>query len=148
MTQLTVIEVNGIKMEVDLRNAKVIENYKVGDNVKVLVKEYSDSYRTMPGVIIGFDQFEKLPTINICYCDVSYSTAEVKFLAFNAKSENTEIVHMQQHEKVLDKTRALDYLEREIMSAKMKVDDLERKRNYFVEQYNQHLKALPVLEIE
>ena len=32
-----IIEVNGVKMEIDLRQAKVIDNYKVGDYVKVKV---------------------------------------------------------------------------------------------------------------
>lgn len=30
-----IIEVNGIKMEIDLREAKIINNYKVGDSVKL-----------------------------------------------------------------------------------------------------------------
>ncbi len=29
-----IIEVAGVKMEIDLRTAKKIENFKVGDNVK------------------------------------------------------------------------------------------------------------------
>jgi len=33
-------------MEVDLSQAKVVDQYKIGDNVKVLKKEYSDSYKS------------------------------------------------------------------------------------------------------
>ena len=42
MEEKRIIEVNGIKMEVDLRNAKRIDQFKVGDSVKVLVKSYSE----------------------------------------------------------------------------------------------------------
>ena len=35
-----IIEINGIKMEVDLRNAKRIDTFKVGDPVKVLDMTY------------------------------------------------------------------------------------------------------------
>lgn len=40
-----IVEINGIKMEVDMRHAKTIDTYKIGDRVKVLVKQYSDTYR-------------------------------------------------------------------------------------------------------
>lgn len=38
-----IIEINGVKLDVDLSQCKVVENYKVGDAVKVLVKEYSSA---------------------------------------------------------------------------------------------------------
>ena len=55
---------------------------------------------------------------------------------------------MQRHEKILDKTRSVDYLDREILTQEMKLDDLKRKKSYFIEQYNQHLTLIPVLNIE
>ena len=33
----TQIEINGVKLEVDLRNATRIDEFKVGDNVKVKI---------------------------------------------------------------------------------------------------------------
>jgi hypothetical protein len=88
---IRVIEINGIKMEIDLRTAKRIDNLKVGDRVKVLIKEYT-SYKVHPGTIIGFEPFEKLPTIIIAYMETTYSSASVKFLYYNAKTEDTEVV--------------------------------------------------------
>ena len=66
--QKRIIEVNGVKMEIDLRNAKVVENYKVGDYVKVLIKEYN-SYKSYIGNIIGFDNFEKTKEKKKQSCD-------------------------------------------------------------------------------
>ena len=141
MSEFTVIEINGIKMEVDLRHAKKIENYKIGDNIKVLIKGYGDSYTTYPGVIVGFDQFDQLPTINICYVQLEYSSAEVKFISINSKSKDIEIVHMAEHEKVIDRSRALQILDDKVNKAKAEMDDLIRKRNYFIEKYNQHFEV-------
>jgi hypothetical protein len=143
MSEKQIVEINGIKMEIDMRHAKVIENYKVGDNVKVLIKNYS-GYESFPGVIIGFDDFHKLPTINVCYIQVSYSSAEVKFVSLNSETKDIEIVHMAPHEKVLDKSRALDYLNNCIKEAEAKTDDLKRKRNYFLEKYNENLLSLDI----
>lgn len=41
MDQKRIIEVNGVKLEVDLRNARRVDEFRVGSPVKVLVKNYS-----------------------------------------------------------------------------------------------------------
>ena len=39
--QKRIIEVNGVKLEVDMRYARKIEELRVGSRVKVLIKNYS-----------------------------------------------------------------------------------------------------------
>lgn len=138
MSDKTIVEINGVKLEIDLRQARRIEDYKVGDNVKVLIKKYGDQYESHPGVLIGFDHFEKLPTIIICYCDITYSNAEIKFVYFNSQSKDVEICHMSDHEKVVDRHRAENLLNDQIIKKQNELDDLLRKKNYFQEKYNQH----------
>lgn len=46
-----IIEINGVKLEIDTREAVSIDTVKVGDPVKVLIKDYS-SYKSFPGVVI------------------------------------------------------------------------------------------------
>ena len=45
-----VVEIEGVKVEVDLRTAKKVDTYRVGDAIRVLVKSYS-GWDTHPGVI-------------------------------------------------------------------------------------------------
>ena len=40
----TMVEIDGVKMEVDLRTARRIDTFAVGDNVKVLCKDYNGQY--------------------------------------------------------------------------------------------------------
>lgn len=56
---MNIVEINGIKMAIDERTATIqkVDTFKVGDPVKVLIKEYS-SYNAKFGVIIGFDNFK------------------------------------------------------------------------------------------
>jgi ribosomal protein L19 len=136
-TEKTIIEVNGIKLEIDLRHAKRIDQFKIGDNVKVLIKEYSDSFTAYPGVIVSFDNFEKRPTIVICYLKTGYNN-EIKFCYFNSESKDIEICHMGDHERTLEKGRCVDILEKEIREIEFKLDELNRKKNYFLENYNRH----------
>ena len=139
LNEKRIIEVNGIKMEVDLRHAKVIENYKIGDNVKILIKNYS-GYDSYPGVIVAFDEFKNLPTITICYVEINYSKAEVKFASLNSKTEGIEIIHMSEHEVMIDKKQALDYLDNVIFKSQQDLLELQRKRQYFIDKFNQHFE--------
>ena len=39
-----IVEIDGVKIEVDLRKAKRVDSFQVGDNVKILEKKYNDDY--------------------------------------------------------------------------------------------------------
>jgi hypothetical protein len=136
----TVVEINGVKLEIDMRYAKRVDEFKIGDNIKVLIKDYGDSYTSYPGVIVGFDQFEKRPTIVICYFKEAYNDPSIKFCYLNSESKDIEICHMGDHEKTLDRQRVVDHLDTKLMKAEQELDDLKRRKNYFLEQYNSHFK--------
>lgn len=51
-----IIEINGIKLEVDLRSARRIDEFKVGDTVKVLDRR-NDKNEMRTGVITDFANF-------------------------------------------------------------------------------------------
>ena len=132
---IKIVEINGVKIEVDLRTAKVVENYKVGDMVKVLVKKYSDTWESYAGVIIGFDDFKNLPTIIVAYMESSYSAAEIKFSYLNSASQGLEICPSNSLDKFLDKSHALGLLDMQINRKIAEVDDLKSKREYFLKEF-------------
>jgi hypothetical protein len=134
MTEKTIIEINGVKLEIDLSSAKRVDEFRVGDNVKVLTKDYS-TYKSHLGIIVGFDNFKNLPTIIVAYLSIEYSKAEVKFVYINSQSEGYEICHMNKDEKLLDKVTALDFLDREVTRAEATLNELKLKREFFIEKY-------------
>lgn len=139
-TQKRIIEINGVKLEVDLSQASIVENYRVGDNVKVLAKEYSN-YQSYPGVIIGFDNFEKLPTILIAYLNVSYKSAEIKVLSFNTATTDVEICPMNGKELMFHKDRVVELLDKEITASEENVSDLKRKKEFFLTEFGAYFKS-------
>lgn len=146
MEQKTVIEVNGVKLEVDLRSARRVDELRVGDRVKVLVKTYSD-YAVYAGTIIGFEPFTKLPTVIIAYLVKDYSKVEVKFLYFNALTKETEIVKAIDDDQLdIDKATVLQQFDREIQKALDSVEDLRRKRDYFVENFKAYWPEMAQVE--
>lgn len=103
----TLVEINGVKMEVDLRTARVVENYRVGDPVKLLRKRYSD-YEVLPAVIVGFVQFQALPTIELLSID---RNGEVEFHAFNEKTTEKEIAPFNKYELTFSRESVVEKLQ-------------------------------------
>ena len=133
-----IVEINGVKLEIDLSQARVVENYRVGDNVKVLIKKYTDQYESLPGVIVGFDSFEKLPTIVIAYLEMSYNAAEIKFVYFNANTKDTEICQMVGKEVPFAHDRVLEMMNRQIENKETELADLKRKKEFFLAEFGSY----------
>ena len=90
-----IIEINGIKLEVDMRHAKRVDQFRVGDKVKLMREEgYGDpkTHKVHPGVIVGFEPFKELPTIIVAYLEISYSEAALKFEYINAETKGADLV--------------------------------------------------------
>jgi len=134
MENKKVIEINGVKMEVDLRKAKTVNEYKVGDSIKVLMKDYS-GYSVNYGTIIGFTEFEKLPTIEILYVKDNYSSADVNFLAFNENTMDIEIAPCHEYELNFSTGELLDKIDRQIIQKEEEVRNLKSRREAFLRYF-------------
>lgn len=132
----TIIEVNGVKLEVDLRSARRIDEIRVGDRVKVLLKTY-DSYKVCAGTVVGFEPFEKLPTIVVAYVEVDYNKSDVKFLHFNSQTKDTEIIKAIDADHLdIDRATVLDQLDRQVAVHRRGIEDLEARRKYFLDHFS------------
>jgi hypothetical protein len=126
---MRVVEINGVKMEVDLRTPRVIENFKVGDSIKVLRKKYS-GYEVLPAAIVGFVEFTNLPSIEILTID---RQGQVEFLTFNAETKDVEIAPFNRYELLLDRAEIMDKLDGNVQKAQEVLRLAEAKRHAFVE---------------
>lgn len=108
-----IVEINGVKMEVDLRHAKVIhQDLKVGAKVKLLKKEFGDSMKVYAGVVVGFEDFQTLPTIVVAYLNVSYNEAKLEFFYFNSKSEAAELIPAAEDYTMFEKDGVVETMDR------------------------------------
>jgi hypothetical protein len=129
-----IIEINGVKLEVDLRDATVIEKYKVGDHIKVLKKNYSD-YSSFLGVIVGFDNFEQHPTMVIAYLKSDYSSASIEFVYYNSETKEVEIAPVNDYDIPYSKQSVIDKMDKEIAKKEEEIRDLQSKKNYFLHMF-------------
>lgn len=134
----TIIEINGVKLEVDLRHAKRIDTLQVGSPVKVLIKQY-EGYKVHAGVVVGFEPFEKLPTIIVAYLDVGYSGAELKLLHYNSSVKEAEIVHSIDGDLVdIDRASIIEKMDREIAKKELEMEDLRSRKAFFLANFGKY----------
>lgn len=136
---IRVIEINGIKMEVDLRTVKQINSYKVGDKVRVLIKGYSD-WKTYSGIIVGFDNFVNRPTIVVAYIDYD----KLSFTYLNNDSKDVEIAPLVDNHITLEKSSVLNTMNREITKKEAEVEDLKAKKEYFIKYFDSYFTEVAV----
>jgi len=133
MSEKTIIEVGGVKLEVDMRYARRIEEIRLGDRVKVLRKhQYRENkFDVNPGIVVGFEPFSKLPTIIIAYVHHDWKNAEIKFLHYNAASEDVEIVAAVDEDFHVDRDALMARFDSQIEAKKQEVETIEAQRRYF-----------------
>lgn len=135
----TVIEVNGVKLEVDLRHAKRIDHLRVGDRVKILRKEpgYSE-FKVHHGMLIGFDEFKNLPTIVCAYMDTGYNGG-LKFLYYNSESKDCEVIASNDPDMLgIEKDHVLRTMDRDIEKKEQELAELVAKKAFFLAHFQSY----------
>jgi len=137
-----IIEINGVKLEVDLRTATRLDTIKVGTRVKVLKKEYS-TYKVHHGVVIGFEPFNQLPTIIIACALVEYSTAKIDFVYYNSETKDVEVVvAVDDDTAALNKEHFICQVNREISQKQNEIKALEERKEYFLSRFQSYWAPL------
>lgn len=135
-----IVEINGVKFEVDLSTAKKIQEFKVGDSVKILKKQYQD-YKASLGIIVGFDWFESLPTVRIAYLDIDYSKAEVNFIDYNSESKDIEISPLNNiNELSYNRSTIIDLLNRDIDKRTIELEEMKQKKELFINTFAKYFE--------
>lgn len=136
-----IIEINGVKLEVDLSTAKRVDEFRVGDPVKVLIKEYNDQYKVYSGVIVGFENFKNRPTITVAYLKVSYDTAEIEFLYYHENC-NSEICHTSYQELPINRSAVLEKLNSEMDKKYEDIRQLKLKKQFFISNFGKYFSEI------
>lgn len=136
MSDKKIIEVNGIKLEVDMRYAKRIDEFKVGDTVKVLDNR-NDRNELKSGVITDFANFKELPTIMVAvYKSGDYwSAPTIEFIPYNAETEGIEIVGVSAEEVIVSRETIVQKFNDNIERKRDELNDLIIKRDTFVKYF-------------
>ena len=131
-----IIEINGIKLEVDLRTARRIDEFKVGDSVRVLDKRNGKN-EMRPGVITDFASFRELPTIIVAvYKAPDYWTKpSIEFIHFNSDTTDVEIVGVSAEEIIVSHDTIVQKFDDEIAQKRSELNDLVIKRDTFVKYF-------------
>lgn len=142
-----IIEINGIKFEVDARTATLrqLSTIRIGAKVKVLKDE-----RVCYGVVIGFEPFAENPVVIICYIDTSYysSTADFKFLYFSSKSKEQIVVSSEDDDVGIERDDIVLKMDKEIAKKTAEIQDIEDKKQYFLKKFGAYWDAFKISEAQ
>lgn len=139
-----IIEINGVKMEIDTRFARRIDTLVVGSKIKLLQKQAqygTKDVKVHPGVVVGFEPFADLPTIVVCYLEIDYSSASLKFAYINsASAEKYDLIASIDDELPVAKQDVLSKMDRELERKRAEMEDLQSKRDYFLRHFNTYFE--------
>ena len=128
-----IVEIAGVKVEYDLRTAKQVDTYKVGDPVKLLVKNY-DGHKVKYGVIVDFANFVELPSIVVAYLD-GWDNDDIKFEHVNAESKDIQIAPCTEDEISIDKDQIERKIDKKIEEKKNEIRELEENKRIFKKRF-------------
>lgn len=113
------------------------EVLRVGDAVRLLEKPGSfGEAKVHTGVIVGFEPFKDMPTVQIAYIEHSYSKAELKLLAYTEGNEKYDVVAAPKDFLLeVERDRVLEYFDAETRKLQGEIDTLRRKRAYFEQHF-------------
>ena len=131
-----IIEVNGVKLEVDMRSARRIDEFKVGDTVKVLDNR-NDKNEMRTGVITDFANFKDLPTIILAVYKAGdfWSAPSIEFITYNKDTEGIEIVGVSAEETIVSRDTIVQKFDDQIAKKRDELNDLIIKRDTFVKYF-------------
>lgn len=131
-----IVEINGVKLEVDMRSARRIDEFKVGDSVKVL-DQRNDKCEMRSGVITDFANFKELPTMMVAVYKVGsyWEKPTIEFIPYNAKTEGIEIVGVSAEEIIVSRDTVVQKFDDEIAKKRDELNDLIIKRDTFVKYF-------------
>lgn len=141
MANTQIIEMNGVKLEVDFREAKTIDTVKVGDKVKLLKKNYSDSYTVHAGVIVGFEPFPDKPAIVVAYVEINYSSVDLKVETITVDTKNVQIVKSVD-DVPFHKDDALKLFQRQIATKEAEIETIREKMAYFERNFGVYWQSV------
>ncbi|MBE9572119.1 MAG: hypothetical protein IMF11_15940 [Proteobacteria bacterium] len=139
MEDKKIIEINGIKLEVDLRQAKRIDTFRIGDKVKILIKEYSE-HVIYPGIVVGFEAFRELPTIVVAYVNTKYSSCELKFAYINAETKDVDMATTDDDYLPIEKASIIEKFDREIIKKEEELNEMKARKSYFLEHFQRYFE--------
>jgi hypothetical protein len=131
-----IVEIDGVKLEVDLRTAKAIDRYRIGDPVRVL--HPGNDYRSgiKAGVIVGFCGFEKNPAIEILELDADYSGVNFRTVTIVSGQENNiQIAPYDKYEGLVSQADVITRFDREIQKKELELADMKLKKKYFIDDF-------------
>ena len=143
-----IVEIDGVKIEVDLRNAKVIDTYHVGDPVMVLhnADQYNEAL-ICTGVIVSFNEFNGIPAIQVMELNMRSYSDDVGFKIVSIvhgdkPKRGISIAPYNRYEGLISKSNVVTKLNRKIAQKELELEELNSQMKYFVDEFSKSFEQI------
>ncbi|MFT8491517.1 hypothetical protein [Liquorilactobacillus satsumensis] len=133
------IDLNGKKFVIEEQKVTKVNEFKIGDTVRILDKHY-DPATINSGVIIEFLDFQDLPTIRVAVFTDSWGNTSLEYKNINDKSDNLEILPASPDELKIDMDIINGSLDSDIAKKQREVEELKHKKMFFNKFFGNGLK--------
>lgn len=136
--QKRIVEVNGMKLEVDMREAVRIDTFKVGTKIQVLEKgNYGNNYTMYPGMIVGIAEFRSKVGILIAYIENCYNGGKLKYATITEDSTNIEIIAAEEEAvmRLFTYDDMIRNMSNEIEDLELKLKKIKSDKQFFEDNF-------------
>lgn len=140
MSENIAIQTGNVTIGVEAVNVKRTTCFKIGDPVKILVQEYNSS-TSYPGVLVGVDAFETLPTLIVAYMDTRYAVNadSLKFAYVNSRTaDKYEIIATNPYDLAVSRDYIVQQIEAAILKKEQEIQDLRHKMEFFMANFGMY----------
>jgi ribosomal protein L19 len=120
------LEIKGKKFKIN-QSIEISDTYEVGDNVRLLVKEYSEM-KAYSGLIVAIDDFTDNPAVTVCYITDSCNP-EIKFKTLTPNDKDTQVAKSGNFDESLSINTIISSFENKITSKKGELETLMKQFN-------------------
>jgi len=118
------LQINGKTFKIN-QSVEIAEEYKLGDTVRILVKDYSE-FVAYSGIIVAIDDFAKSPSVTVCYFTNGYNP-EVKFKTISGNEKDSEISKGGDFDDSLSFDTVISIFENKVLTKKGELESLVKQ---------------------
>lgn len=133
------IELNEAMVKIGLKKEEAINNYKVGNYVKLLIKDIFD-FESYPGRIVGIYYSNDEPIIVVAYLKQPFDRFNISYIEICPSSEDTKIEPLNDWDFPIERLSMLKRFKIEILSKEQEVTEMKSNVKRFEQIFDEYFE--------
>lgn len=133
------VEVNEAMVKIGLKKEEVVNNYKVGNYIKLLIKDVFD-FENYPGRIVGIYYSNDEPIIVVAYLKQPFDRFNIGYIEISLSSEDVKIAPLNDWDFPIEWLSRLKRFKIEILSKEQEVTEMKSNVKRFEQIFDEYFE--------